>query len=216
MNKTVYFLIDCSGSMHGNRADAVNVAMRKIVDEAIPDIKAQKNADLNLTFLVLGFRDVGDNNKVFEIVSHTDLDDFNQWNPIPSEVFKGGTPTGSAIQTVVDDLQGSSFGDVDINRVAPVIILVSDGLPTDPDVYDKVLKYAVKGDPTEVLLFRKALRVALGMDVTEEGKASLERFGKLSKKMENAGIKAYYDCSEKYVESFVEILKSVTINASLD
>lgn len=216
MNKTVYFLIDCSGSMHGNRADAVNVAMRKIVDEAIPDIKAQKNADLDLTFLVLGFRDVGDNNNVFEIVSRTDLDDFNQWNPIPSEVFKGGTPTGAAIQAVVDDLTGSNYGDVDVNRVAPVIILVSDGMPTDGDNYDKVLEYGVKGGPNEVVLFRKALRVALGMDVAADGKQSLERFGKLSKKMESAGIKAYYDCSEKYVDSFVEILKSVTINASLD
>lgn len=35
MKKTVYFLIDCSGSMYGNRRDAVHTTMKKVVTDAI-------------------------------------------------------------------------------------------------------------------------------------------------------------------------------------
>lgn len=216
MNKTVYFLIDCSGSMYGTRADAVNTAMQKVADEVIPEIRGQKAADLNINFLVLGFSDAH-NGKVFEIMPKTDLDDFTAWDPIDPETFNGGTPTGAAIQAVIYDLQGGATrGEPDRNAVAPAIILISDGLPNGSNpTYEEVLQCAVKGDPNEVVPFRRALRVALGMSVDEEGRQSLKKFGKLSKKMEAAGIESYYDCSENFVDKFVEILKSVTLNLSV-
>ncbi len=214
-NKTVYFLIDCSGSMYGTRADAVNTAMQKVVGEVIPEIKAQKNVDLNIKFSVLGFSDAHPN-KVFEIMPKTDLDDFNTWDPIDPETFNGGTPTGAAIQAVIQDILGGSRGEPDANAVAPAIILISDGMPNgDNPTYEEVLQCAVKGDPKEVVQFRRALRVALGINVDQEGRDSLMKFGKLSKKLESAGMAAYYDCSENYVDKFVEILKSVTLNLSM-
>ena len=215
MNKTVYFLIDCSGSMYGNRGDAVNTAMQKVVNEAVPEIKATKNADLEISFMALGFSSAfkGD---VFEIMPKTKLDDFTQWDPIDPELFNGGTPTGAAIDRVIQDIEGGSRGDLDPTAVAPAIILISDGEPNGANpTYEEVLQCAVKGGDKEVKSFRKALRVALGMNVDEKGRESLKKFGGISRKMEEAGLESYYDCSEQYVDKFVEILKSVTVNASV-
>ena len=214
-NKTVYFLIDCSGSMYGTRGDAVNTAMQKVVAEVIPEIRGQKSADLDISFMVLGFSDAHPE-RVFEIMPKTPLENFNVWDPIDPETFNGGTPTGAALEAVIQDLLGGKRGEPDMNAVAPAIILISDGLPngTNP-TYEEVLQRAVKGDPTEVVDFRRALRVALGMSVDEAGRQSLKKFGKVSNKMSAAGIEAYYDCSENFVDKFVEILKSVTLNVSV-
>lgn len=215
MNKTVYFLIDCSGSMYPNRGDAVNTAMEKIVTEAVPDIKTQKNDDLNISFVFLGFSD-NFTGKVVELMPRTELDDFDHWDTIESSMFNGGTPTGAGIKAIIDDLNGGRRGEPDPNAVAPVIILISDGEPNgDNPSYDEVLEYAVKGGPKEDKMFRKAIRVALGMDVSEAGRTSLKKFGSVSAKMASAGIESYYDCSEDYVDDFVSILKSVTVNASI-
>ncbi len=215
MNKTVYFLIDCSGSMYGNRGDAVNTAMEKVVSEAIPAIKAQKNDDLSISFVVLGFSDAF-NGKVVELMPRTELDDFDHWDAIESDMFNGGTPTGAGLKAVIDDLNGGRRGEPDPNAVAPVIILISDGEPNgDNPTYDAVMECAVKGGPNENKMFRKAIRVALGMDVNDTGRASLKKFGSVSAKMASAGVASYYDCSEDYVDDFVSILKSVTVNASV-
>lgn len=215
MNKTVYFLIDCSGSMYGNRANAVNTAMERIAVEVVPEIRKQKNADLNISFMFLGFSDSFPD-KVVELMPRTDLDDFNMWKRIPDSQFNGGTPTGAAIEKVIQDLQGGVHGEPDPNAVAPVIILVSDGAPngTNPS-YDEIMECAVKGGPKEIRLFRKALRVALAMDVDASGRASLQKFGKVSDRMEKAGISAYHECQNEYTKDFIEILMSVTLNASV-
>ncbi|MBO4472836.1 MAG: VWA domain-containing protein [Clostridia bacterium] len=215
-NKTVYFLIDCSGSMYGSRADAVNNAMAQVVSQVFDDIRGTKDATLNLSFVVLGFTDAH-KDKVFEIVPKTALEDFKTWDPIDPEAFNGGTPTGAALKKVIDDLQGGAYhGDVDVNAVAPAIILISDGEPNGKDpTYEEMLECAEKGNPHEVTAFRKALRVALGISVNDAGRESLKKFGKVSARMERSGIAAYYDCSEQYASEFAEILKSVTINASM-
>ncbi len=215
MNKTVYILIDCSGSMYGSRADAVNNAMEKIVTEGIPQIKQMETADLNLSFVVLGFSD-NFPNKVIEFVPKTSLEDFNAWNRIEQDMFEGGTPTGAAIKAVIDDLQGGNRGDVDLNSAAPAILLISDGLPNGNNpTYEEVLACADKDSPTHVKAFRKALRVALAINVDEEGRESLKKFGSVSKKMEAAGLAGYYECTDEYLDQFVEVIKSATINASV-
>lgn len=217
--KTIYFLIDCSGSMHGPRGDAVNNAMQRVVAEAIPEIKRQKPEDLDISFMALGFSDNGTDNHVIELMPKTALDDFSQWDDIDPEMFHGGTPTDEAIQAVIDDMNGGTRGDPDLYKgtVAPAIILISDGLPngTNP-TYEEVLECGVKGTDRFQPIFRRALRVAIGINVDENGRESLKKFGSVSEKMKNAGIEGYYDCSENYVDRFVEILKSATINASVN
>lgn len=212
-NKTVYFLIDCSGSMYGKRGDAVNAAMEEVVKNVVPEIIKQKS-DIKIKFKVLGFS--GDRT-IKQIVGETDLENFaKMWKPIPSAAFDGGTPTGAAIQAVIQDIQGGIHGDKDPDALPPAIILISDGEPNgDNPTYDEVMECAVKGSDKEVEDFRRAIRVAIGMNVNESGRDSLKKFGKVSKKMEQNGIEAYYDCSDQYTEKFVEILKSATINASI-
>ncbi len=215
MEKTVYFLIDCSGSMYGSRADAVNVAMAKVVDEAIPEIRGQKNDDLDISFKVIGFsNDFPGDTRVF--VDKTALDDFNQWDPIDQSMFSGGTPTGAAINEVIRDLEGGVHGDVAVGMVAPAVILISDGLPNGQNPsYEEVLQRADKTNPLFNRAFYMSLRVALGISVDAAGRESLKKFGRVSRKMQDAGIEPYYDCSEDYVSKLVEILKSATINASV-
>ena len=215
MNKTVYFLIDCSGSMKDARADAVNTAMEKVVDEVLPEIRAQRSADTNISFQVLGFSDAH-KDKVFVIVPRTDLEDFTSWDNIQNDVFSGGTPTGAAIKAVMEDIEGGLNGDIDVQAAAPAIILISDGLPNGVDpTYEEALQYAVKNGPYgEHTAYRRALKVAIGMNADAAGRESLMKFGHLSAKME--GISAYYDCTDEYVDQFVEILKSVTLNLSVD
>lgn len=217
MKKTIYFLIDCSGSMYGSRGDAVNTAMQKVVFEAVPEIKSKKPEDLDIYFMALGFSNNGPGSHVIELMPKTALEDFNQWDIIDPETFNGGTPTGEAIQAVIDDMKGGTRGEPDKLSVAPAIILISDGLPNgDNPSYEEVLKYAEKGNPKYERRFDKALRVAIGISVDEAGRESLKKFGSVSDKMQKAGIESYYDCSEDYVDKLVEILKSATVNASVN
>lgn len=213
--KTVYFVIDCSGSMRGNRGDAVNMAMEKVAQEVVPEIKASKNADLELTFKFLGFNSVHPN-QVFTLMPDCDVDNFTSWNPIPPETFNGGTPTGVALKMVADDITGANFGDAPRDAVAPAIILISDGLPnTGTPSYEEMIECTDKTSPKCIPQFRKALRITLAMDVDDVGRESLKKFGKVSRRMEAEGIESYYDCTGDYAANFAEILKSVTLNVSV-
>ncbi len=210
-NKVVYFLIDCSGSMAGPRADAVNYAMEKVVSEAIPAIRTQKNADLHLYFMAIGFSGDG----VFTIMDRTSLDDFNNWDAISDAEFNGGTPTGQAILELIKDIQGVR-GDPLPDSSAPAIILISDGEPNGNNpTYEEVLEYGNKNHPNYNIPFARALRVAIGINVDDNGRESLKKFGSLTSKMKEAGIESYYDCSENYVDKLVEVLKSATMHVSI-
>ena len=213
MNKTVYFLIDLSGSMHGSRGDAVNTAMEAVVKDVLPLIKDQKSAQMDIRFKAIGFKGERD----VRVLADASLEDFSTaWKPLPGNAFDGGTPTGAAIQAVIDDIQGGMHGDVDPDAFPPAIILISDGLPNGKDpTYEEVLEYADRNSPKYVRAFHWAIRVAIGMNVDENGQKSLQKFGSVSSSMERAGIKSYYDCSGEYAGQLVEILKSTTLHASI-
>ncbi len=210
-NKMVYFLIDCSGSMAGTRADAVNYAMEKVVSEAIPAIKTQKNADLRLYFMAIGFSGDG----IFTIMDRTSLDDFTNWDTIEDSEFNGGTPTGKAILEIIKDIQGVR-GDPLPDVCASAIILISDGEPNGIEpTYEEVLEYANRNSDKFNLAFAKSLRVAIGINVDNNGRESLKKFGSVTSTMREQGIESYYDCNEEYVDKLVEVLKSATIHASI-
>ena len=210
--KTIYFLIDCSGSMSGQRADAVNNAMQKVVADALPEIHSQKAEDLDLIFAVYGFSGAFPT-KVKVLMAKTGLDDFDRWDDLDNSLFNGNTPTGVGIQAIIDDFVNGDYGPED---PAPAIILISDGEPNDGSPsYDEVMEKAVKGNPNEVIRFRKSLRVAIGINVDDGGRQSLQKFGAVSDKMAQSGLKAYYDCSDAYTDQLVEIIKSATIMASV-
>lgn len=212
--KTIYFVIDCSGSMYGARADAVNVAMEKVAREAIPKIKADKGSQIDCRFKFLGFSD-GFNGKVVELMAPATLDTFKAWKKIPQTSFRNGTPTGAALQAVIDDLEGAQNGDRDMNAPAAAIILVSDGMPNGSNpTYDEVLLRAEKGRPDSSAEFRRAVKLAIGINVDEEGRKSLKKFGKISKSLAANNVQPYYDCTDDYLAKLQEVLVSLTLAVS--
>ena len=117
----MFFLVDTSGSMDGEKIGSLNDAMR----EVIPDLKdiSDSNADALIKIAILDF------------ASGT------QWiTPVPQnfETFKwqdldagGCTDLGEACLELNSKLNREQFLQDKVGNYAPVIILLSDGSPTD-------------------------------------------------------------------------------------
>ena len=193
MNRSVYFLIDCSESMRGAGAVAINNVMRNIAEDVVPDIILRKSADADFHVQVFGFSDVN-TDKVFEIIPKTGLTDFvSLWRPLPDERFKGGAAAGAAIKFVAEMLDDN---EQKFDEIAPVIILISGGdLRCVNPTYEEALKYADKnGVFGNHIRYRRSSRVAIGVNVNEQGKKSLMKFTQLNRVFDD--ISRYYDASE--------------------
>lgn len=141
------FLIDTSGSMEGRSIAAVNDAMR----EVIPDVKdiSNKNADTNIKFAVMTFSS-GTN---WETPEPVELDSY-KW----TDLCAGGTTDmGEAFEELNSKLSRNSFLQDPAGVKAPVIILLSDGEPTDD--YKAGLKLLQQNK-----WFKRGIKIALGVD----------------------------------------------------
>jgi len=117
----LFFVVDTSGSMYGDKIGALNDAIR----ETVPDLKdlSENNADAKIKIATLQF------------------DTYIKWltsEPIDSENFiwndlqAGGlTSLGAALLELKDKLSTKKFMKEAVGSFAPVIILLSDGAPTD-------------------------------------------------------------------------------------
>lgn len=117
----MFFLLDTSGSMEGDKIASLNDAMR----EMLPDLQdiSDRNADALIKLAVLDFA-MG-----------------TEWvTPFPQELgsFRwqdleagGCTDMGEACRELNDKLSTSQFLQDKVGNYAPVIILLSDGEPTD-------------------------------------------------------------------------------------
>ena len=117
----LFFLVDTSGSMYGEKIGSLNDAIR----ETVPDLKdlSDSNPDAAIKIAVLQF--------------DTDV----RWlypQPIESENFRwneleagGLTSLGTALRELDGKLSKSQFLQEAAGSYAPVIILLSDGGPTD-------------------------------------------------------------------------------------
>ena len=143
----MFFLIDTSGSMEGRSIAAVNDAMR----EVIPDIKdiSDDNADARIKLAVMSFS-TGTN---WETPEPVELDAY-RWNDLTAA---GTTDMGAAFEELNSKLDRNRFLQDDVGVKAPVIILVSDGEPTDD--YQKGLKI-LKANKW----YKKSIKIALGVD----------------------------------------------------
>ena len=107
--------------MEGRSIAAVNDAMR----EVIPDVKdiSNKNADANIKFAVMSFSS-GTN---WETPQPVELDSY-RW----SDLSAGGTTDmGEAFMELDSKLDRNAFLQDPAGVKAPVIIMLSDGEPTD-------------------------------------------------------------------------------------
>lgn len=115
----LFFLIDCSGSMGGSKIGTVNAVM----EELIPEIRGIGGADADIKMAVLKFSG-GSEWMYSEPVS---IDSF-EWDPIDAENV---TDLGSAFNELSAKLSRNEFMKSPSLSFAPVMILMSDGYPTD-------------------------------------------------------------------------------------
>lgn len=115
----LFFIIDCSGSMGGTKIGTVN----SVMEELIPEIRGIGGADADIKLAVLKFSG-GSEWMYSEPVS---VDDF-EWLPLDAENV---TDLGSAFTELSAKLSRNEFMSSPSLSFAPVMILMSDGYPTD-------------------------------------------------------------------------------------
>ena len=158
----MFFLIDTSGSMEGRSIAAVNDAMR----EVLPDIQdiSNNNADAKIKLAVMSFSS-GTN---WETTEPQELDSY-RWKDLEAG---GVTDMGAAFRELNSKLDRNAFLQDPAGVKMPVIILISDGEPTDD--FREGLKVLQQNK-----WYKRSIKVALGvddanMDVMEEFTGSCE------------------------------------------
>lgn len=154
-----FWICDTSGSMNGQNIQSVNFAIR----EALPEMRSEERSFpyvrlmLRLIEFSTGARWVQREAAGLETFKWQDL-----------TVREGGeTDTGTALSLVAEELDIPPLSE---GHLAPILVLISDGMPTDPDAYEAGLR-AIAARAAG----RKATRiaVAIGHDASIE---SLRRF----------------------------------------
>ncbi|MEQ9450085.1 MAG: VWA domain-containing protein [Pseudomonadales bacterium] len=151
----VILALDCSGSMRGDRIASLNYAVRS----AIPELKsvAEENPEVQVFVRVLRF----------DTVARWHIDE-----PCPiaelewEDVTAGGeTAMGSALSMIADALDSEALAP---RQLPPVIVLASDGYPTD-DVDQGLEKLFAR----EAAVAATRIAIAIGRNTDME---TLERF----------------------------------------
>ena len=213
LNRTLYILIDASGSMRGVRADAVNIVMSAVIEKLLPKLSCN-SYDLKINLAVLAFK--GDNH-IEWIIPKTDICDISEtWNPIDQEYFFGGTPTGAAIDAVIEDMEKGNYEEPDKDELPPVILLISDGMPNGVDpTYEEVLERNDKNNPKFSSIYRYSTRIAVGIDVDDETKSALQRFVRLPRWMKDElGFDGYFNNFNNLFELLITCILHINRGAT--
>jgi uncharacterized protein YegL len=150
----VMFALDCSGSMQGDRIASLNYAMRTALPE-LADVAAE-NPEIEVKVRVLRFADEAAWQS--EAISASDY----VWNDLAAD---GETNMGAALRLLAQTL---SPDEMKGRQLPPVIVLASDGLPTDE--YDEALAAFFAAPFAD-----SAVRVAIAIG-TDADLDPLERF----------------------------------------
>lgn len=157
------FVIDNSGSMEGEKMGAVNNAIRDVMS-IMPEIQ-EDTSDADIVISALTFSE--DARWVYK--EPKPVNEF-VWNDIKTE---GGTDYSKAYDELAKFLcKRESGGKMpDIGGVAPIIILMSDGMPTSIDWEKHLEELKRKG------WFKVALKYALAIQIdTKEAMDVLSKF----------------------------------------
>lgn len=157
------FVIDNSGSMCGEKIGAVNNAIRDI-STILPEIQ-DETADALIKVSALTF-----SNDAKWVYNEPKTVDQFKWTDIDVE---GGTDLSSAYDALSKFLIKKSKGGQmpDLGGVAPIIILMTDGMPTSIDWEERLKELRRKG------WFKVALKYALAIGVNyPEAMEVLEKF----------------------------------------
>lgn len=142
----LFFLVDTSGSMNGEKIGSLNDAIR----ETVPDLKdlSSNNPDAAIKIAVLQF----DTDVRWLYPQPIDSENF-MWNDLQAG---GLTSLGAALNELNGKLSKTQFLQEAAGSYAPVIILLSDGGPTDD--FAKGL-----GDIKKNNWFKHAIKVAIAI-----------------------------------------------------
>ncbi|MBQ3041262.1 MAG: VWA domain-containing protein [Clostridia bacterium] len=157
------FVIDNSGSMEGKNIGAVNNAIRDIIS-IMPEIQ-EDTADAVIKISALKFSD----NAEWIYSEPKEVGDF-KWSDLKAD---GGTNLSGAYDALSVWLSKKSNGGQmpDIGGVAPILIFMTDGLPTSYDWEDHLNTLKKKG------WFKVALKYALAINIdTDEAMDVLSKF----------------------------------------
>jgi uncharacterized protein YegL len=111
----VILLLDCSGSMAGEKIAAVNAAVRELAAEMASS--RQPQGEIHLCAI-----------RFWERVEVGPLQPASQWQP-PLLVADGRTSMGGALDALIALLEDRDR--LPAAAYAPTVVLISDGLPTD-------------------------------------------------------------------------------------
>ena len=113
-----FWIADCSGSMHGEKIQTLNYAIR----QTIPDMRKEADANPNASIMVRAVK--FSDGAAWHISDATPIDSFN-WVDLTAG---GVTAMGMALELVASELKQFSL---DTKRLPPVLVLLTDGQPTD-------------------------------------------------------------------------------------
>ena len=142
----LFFVVDTSGSMMGQKIGSVNDAIR----ETVPDLKdlSTNNPDAAIKIAAMQF----DTNVNWLYPQPIDSENF-QWNDLQAN---GLISFGAALKELNHKLSKSQFLQEAAGSFAPVIILLSDGAPTDE--YKSALEEIKKNN-----WFKHAIKIAIAI-----------------------------------------------------
>ena len=157
------FVIDNSGSMEGEKLGAVNNAIRDVM-AIMPEIQ-EDTADAVIKISALKFSE----NASWVYSEPKTVEEF-KWTDLQVE---GGTNLSAAYDKLAEYLRKKSNGGQmpDLGGVAPIIILMTDGMPTSYDWEEHLKELKKKG------WFKVALKYALAIGIdTNEAMDVLTKF----------------------------------------
>lgn len=145
-----FWLVDCSGSMYGDKIGVVNHAIQSTIPEMVD--AAQNNANAQLLVRTLKFS----TGASWVTPNPVKIEDF-AWDDLDAE---GATSIGKAFELLAGQLTIPPMSD---RALPPVIVLLSDGQPTDD--YKEPLSKLLN-----LPWGRKAVRIAIsiGMDANDD------------------------------------------------
>ena len=184
-----YYLLDTSGSMSMNgRIQALNQSVRQSIPGMSEAASSQPNAELKVHAIEFS------TTARWHTYPGVDVDTFS-WQDLQAN---GATSMGKAIELLCEDLENN----LPTRSLPPVVVLVSDGHPTDN--YDAALK-RLMSSPWGA----KSVRIAIGMGPDSEiDRGVMERF------MFNMEIKPLHAHNSTELSNYISWASTVAVSVS--
>lgn len=191
----IIILADCSGSMDENgKIQSLNTAIREMIEELNHQ---QTDADVEIKLSVIQF----DGNGANVIHAAVDLGQFI-WKDLSAF---GGTPMGEAFSETLSLVENTDI--IPKNAYAPMIILVSDGLPTD--LWDEPLANLINNTHIKK---GKRFAMAIGPDADDNVLQEFSSEASVFKATDVSRIKFFF----QFITMYTSMTMGVKYNASTE